>query len=96
VHGDNAGPHTVENSRRKAYTARTFGVPSGEFAERVKNNPGASAVTVLPSIVAIQGGLPIKVGDDVVGAIGVSGAPGGEKDEACSKAAIDKVADLLK
>jgi uncharacterized protein GlcG (DUF336 family) len=47
-------------------------------------------------VIAIQGGLPIKVGDEVIGAVGVSGAPGGEKDEACSKAGIDKIADQLK
>ena len=48
------------------------------------------------TVIAAQGALPIKVGDDVIGAIGVSGAPGGDKDEVCAKAAIDKVADQLK
>jgi uncharacterized protein GlcG (DUF336 family) len=50
----------------------------------------------LTGIIAAQGALPIKVGDDVIGAVGVSGAPGGEKDEVCAKAGIDKVADQLK
>ena len=50
----------------------------------------------LPDVIALQGALPIKVGDEVVGAVGVSGAPGGDKDEACAKAGIDKVADQLK
>ena len=95
VRGDNTGPHTMENSLRKAYTARTFRIASGEFAERVKANPTTGAV-FLTNVAAAQGALPIKVGDDVIGAIGVSGAPGGEKDEVCSKAGIDKVADLLK
>jgi uncharacterized protein GlcG (DUF336 family) len=95
VRGDNTGPHTMENSLRKAYTARTFRITSGEFADRVKANPTTGAV-FLTNIAAAQGALPIKVGDDVIGAIGVSGAPGGEKDEVCSKAAIDTVADLLK
>jgi hypothetical protein len=55
-----------------------------------------SAVSVhLSNIIAFQGALPIKVGDDVIGAAGASGAPGGEKDEACVKAALDKVADQL-
>ena len=95
VRGDGAPPHTMENSQRKAYTARTFRIPSGEFAQRVKDNPTISAVH-LTGVIAAQGALPIKVGDEVIGAVGVSGAPGGEKDEACSKAGIDKVADQLK
>ena len=95
LRGDNASPHTVENSQRKAYTARTFRVPSGEFAQRVKDNPTNGAVH-LTGIMAAQGALPIKVGDEVIGAVGVSGAPGGEKDEACAKAGLDKVADQLK
>jgi len=95
VRGDGAAPHTMENSQRKAYTARTFRIPSGEFVQRVKENPTTGAVH-LSGIIAAQGALPIKVGDDVIGAVGVSGAPGGDKDEACSKAGIDKVADQLK
>jgi len=95
LHGDDAPPHTMENSQRKAYTARTFRISSGEFAQRVKDNPTSGAVH-LTGIVAAQGALPIKVGDEVIGAVGVSGAPGGEKDEACAKTGIDKVADQLK
>ncbi len=95
VRGDGAPPHTMENSQRKAYTARTFRTPSGEFAQRVKDNPTLGAVH-LTGIIAAQGALPIKVGDEVIGAVGVSGAPGGEKDEACAKAGIDKVADQLR
>jgi uncharacterized protein GlcG (DUF336 family) len=95
VRGDGAPPHTTENSQRKAYTARTVRIPSGEFAQRVKDNPSISAVH-LTGVIAAQGALPIKVGDDVIGAVGVSGAPGGEKDEACAKTGIDKVADQLK
>ena len=95
VHGDNAPPHTLENSQRKAYTARSFRISSGEFAQRVKDNPTLGAVH-LSGIIAAQGALPIKVGDEVIGGVGVSGAPGGEKDEGCAKAGIDKIADQLK
>jgi uncharacterized protein GlcG (DUF336 family) len=95
LRGDNTGPHTMENSFRKAYTSRTFRVPSGEIAERLKQNPQLPLIH-LSNVVAAQGALPIKVGDEVIGAIGVSGAPGGEKDEVCSKAGIDKVAAELK
>ncbi len=95
LRGDNASPHTFENSMRKAYTARTFRVPSGEIAKRLKENPQFAAIH-LANVIATEGALPITVGDDVIGAVGVSGAPGGEKDEACARAAIDRAADQLK
>jgi uncharacterized protein GlcG (DUF336 family) len=95
LRGDNAPPHTMENSQRKAYTARTFRVTSGEFTKRVKDNPTFGAVH-LTGVIAAQGAIPIKVGDDVIGAVGVSGAPGGDKDEACAQTGLDKVADQLK
>jgi uncharacterized protein GlcG (DUF336 family) len=84
LRGDEAPPHTIENSQKKAYTSRTFRIPSGEFAQRVKDNPTTGAVH-LTGVVAAQGALPIKVGDEVIGAAGVSGAPGGEKDEGRSR-----------
>jgi uncharacterized protein GlcG (DUF336 family) len=95
VRGDDANPHTFENSMRKAYTARTTRSPSGALVDRVKADPNLGLVH-LTNVIAIQGGLPIKVGDEVIGAAGASGAPGGEKDEACVKAGLDKVADQLK
>lgn len=95
LRGDGSSPHTLENSQRKAYTARTFKSPSGEFAQRVKDNPTTGAVH-LSGVIAVQGGLPILAGGEVIGGIGVSGAPGGDKDEACAKAGIDKIAAALK
>src|SRR5262245_54157291 len=95
VRGDGTGPHTMENSFRKAYTSRTFRSPSGDFEKRVKDNP-TIGLAHLSNVVGSQGALPIKVGDDVIGAAGASGAPGGEKDEACIKAGLDKIADQLK
>ena len=92
--GDNTGPHTMDNSYRKAYTSRTFRVPSGEIVRRLKENPQLSLVT-LPNVVAGEGAIPIMIGNDVVGAAGASGAPGGEKDAACIQAGIDKVKDQL-
>jgi uncharacterized protein GlcG (DUF336 family) len=94
VRGDNTGPHTIENSFRKAYTARTFRGPSGALVDRLKADPTLGLVH-LTNVIANQGALPIKVGEDIIGAAGASGAPGGEKDEACVKAALDKVADQL-
>jgi uncharacterized protein GlcG (DUF336 family) len=95
VRGDDANPHTMENSLRKAYTARTTRAPSGALVDRVKAEPTLGLVN-LTNVIAIQGALPIKVGDEVIGAAGASGAPGGEKDEACVKAGLDKIADRLK
>ena len=95
IRGDNTGPHTMENSMRKAYTARTFRIPSGDMVTRVKNDPTLGLIH-LSNVIANQGALPIKIGDETIGAVGASGAPGGEKDEVCVKAGIDKVADQLK
>jgi uncharacterized protein GlcG (DUF336 family) len=95
LRGDNASPHTFENSLRKAFTSRTFRVASGEYAKRTQQ-PGGNGSMFLTGVIAAQGGLPIMVGNDVIGAVAVSGSPGGDKDEACSKAGIDKVADDLK
>jgi uncharacterized protein GlcG (DUF336 family) len=95
IRGDNTGPHTFENSFRKAYTARTFRSPSGALADRLKADPTLGLIH-LTNVIANQGALPIKIGEEVIGAVGASGAPGGEKDEACVKAGIEKVADQLK
>ena len=95
IRGDGTGPHTMENSFRKAYTARTFRIPSGDMVKRVEKTPTLGLIH-LSNVIANQGALPIIVGGDTIGAIGASGAPGGEKDEACVKAGIDKVADQLK
>jgi len=95
LRGDGTGPHTMENSFKKAFTARTFRIPSGEMEERLKKNPQMGA-QYLTGFTTARGALPIKVGDDVIGAAGVSGAPGGEKDEACVQTGLDKVKDQLK
>ena len=95
VRGDGTGPHTMENSFKKAFTARTFRIPSGEMEKRLKDNPQMGA-QYLTGFTTARGALPIKIGDDVVGAAGVSGAPGGEKDEACVQTGLDKVKDQLK
>ena len=95
IRGDGTGPHTMENSFKKAFTARTFRIPSGEMEERLKKNPQMGA-QYLTGFTTARGALPIKVGDEVIGAAGVSGAPGGEKDEACVQTGLDKVKDQLK
>ena len=94
VRGDGTNPHTMEFSR-KAYTARTRGQTSLEFM-KLTSDPANAYLRQIPNVVAVGGGVPIKVGNEVIGAAGASGAPGGEKDEACILAGIAKVADALK
>jgi uncharacterized protein GlcG (DUF336 family) len=94
LRGDDTGPHTMENSFKKAFTARTFRIASGEMEERLKKNPQMGA-QYLTGFTTARGALPIKIGDEVIGAAGVSGAPGGEKDEACVQTGLDKVKDKL-
>jgi uncharacterized protein GlcG (DUF336 family) len=96
LRGDGASPHTMENSRRKAYTSNTFRVPSADYAKRMADGDAVvRQQATLPNVIAIAGALPIKVGDEVIGAAGVSGSPGGN-DEPCVQAGLDKVKDLLK
>jgi len=95
LRADGSAPHTAELARRKAYTARTFRRSSLEWAKR-SEEPAFAGQRSLADVIALGGGLPIAVGDDTIGGVGVSGAPGQEKDEACARAALAKVADQLK
>jgi uncharacterized protein GlcG (DUF336 family) len=95
VRGDGTSPHTMEFSRLKAYTSRTRGQTSLEFM-KVTSDPASAYLRQIPNTVAAGGGVPIKVGNEVIGAAGASGAPGGEKDEACILAGIAKVEAALK
>ena len=95
IRGDGTNPHTMEFGRLKAYTARTRGQTSLEF-KNLTDKPENAYLKQIPNVVAVGGGVPIKVGNEVIGAVGVSGAPAGEKDEVCANAGIAKVADSLK
>jgi len=95
MRADNASPHTMENARRKAYTAMTFKQPTAEYAKKLNDgNPVIRQQVTLPNVIAIPGGQPIKVGNEVIGGIGVSGSPGVDDD--CVAAGLDKVKDELK
>ncbi len=95
IRGDNAGPHTMENARRKAYTAMAFRVSTTDYAKRfADNNPTVRQQVTLPNVIAIPGGLPIKSGNEVIGGAGASGSPG--VDEPCVQAGLDKAATQLK
>ena len=91
-----AAHHTVELAQRKAYTSRVFRQTTRAFSQRLLDNPISRGLGTTTGVVATLGGLPIKLGEETIGGIGVSGAPGGENDEACAQAGLDKVADLLR
>lgn len=95
LQGDGASPHNIELARRKAYTALTFQRTSAEWAQRTETN--LSGQRMLTDVIPLAGGVPIKVGEETIGGVGLSGAPmGGAQEEACAKAGIAKVADQLR
>jgi uncharacterized protein GlcG (DUF336 family) len=93
---EQATPQILEMARRKAYTSRMFRIPSSEFQKRTAE-PGSAVAAQrdLTDILALGGGMPIRIGDDTIGAVGSAGSTQ-EQDEACAKAGIDHVAHLLK
>ncbi len=96
LRGDGASPHTIENSRRKAYTANTFRTDTAVYAKRLNDgDPVVRQQVTLPSVIAIGGGLPIKAGEEVIGGAAISGSPSGN-DEVCVQAGLDKAKDLLR
>ncbi|MES5047101.1 heme-binding protein [Rhizobium nepotum] len=88
---DMAGSHTVEAARAKAFTSASSRIPTGMMAENIQKNPGAAQMVSIPGFLVLAGGVPIKIGDETIGAIGIGGAPGGNLDEACALEALDKV-----
>jgi uncharacterized protein GlcG (DUF336 family) len=95
--GDGAPGMTTQIGVRKAVTAVTFGKSSGAVGEQAKTDKAlADRIAGDPKLITWAGGLPLQVGDQVIGAIGVSGAPGGDKDEACAAPAVAKIQSRLK
>ena len=95
LRGDGAGIHTVDASRRKAYTALSMRSSTLQLDERVRNTPAATGIRDIDQLLVLAGGLPISVANDVIGGIGVGGAPAGHLDEACAQAGVDKIKDRL-
>jgi uncharacterized protein GlcG (DUF336 family) len=94
MRGDEASPHTMENARRKAYTAMTFKQTTADYAKKLNDgNPVIRQQVTLPNVIAIPGGVPIKAGDVVIGGVGASGSPGFDDD--CVNAGLDAVKDQL-
>ena len=96
IRGDGTGPHTLSTSRRKAFTALTFKATTIATIDRVAKNPGSANLKDISGVLLLGGGVPIKVGNEVVGAVGVSGAPGGDKDEACAMVGLKKIEGMLR
>ncbi len=97
IRDDRAGPHTLDSSLRKAYTSTSLGRPTGELVRIIAGNPASEGLRNMnEKILILAGGLPLKAGEELIGGIGVGGAPGGDKDEACAQAGLDKIKDRLK
>ena len=94
---DTAGPHTLDSSMKKAYTATSLGLSTGVLTKIVAAHPDAAGLKDMnEKILIMQGGLPIRAGAEVIGGIGVGGTPGGDTDEACARAGLEKIMDRLK
>ena len=92
---DNAGPHTLGSSQAKAYTSASAKNTTSAMMEGAQKNPAAANLVYIPGYLLLGGGVPIRVGNEVIGAVGVGGAPGGNLDEQCAMVALDKVKELL-
>ena len=98
--GDHSTIHTKDSSFRKAYTVVTLGPifkfdATSRFVELVAKSPAGQALVSLPDILPLAGGVAVKRGDEIVAALGVGGAPGGEKDEACAEAGVAKIRERV-
>lgn len=92
---DNAGPHTLASSERKAWTSASAKNATQAMMEGSQKNPAGANLVYLPGVLLLGGGVPVKSGNEVIGAVGVGGAPGGHLDEQCANAALEKVKGLL-
>jgi uncharacterized protein GlcG (DUF336 family) len=92
VRDERATTASVDSATGKAYASASFRAPSGNLGDGARTNPG---ILQMPRFVVLRGGLPISSGGEVVGAIGVGGAPGGDIDEGCARAGVDRIANHL-
>jgi uncharacterized protein GlcG (DUF336 family) len=100
VRDEGAAPHTLEHSFRKAYTAVTYRMTSADYGKRAAESKGAAiGPQLLPGITTAAGGVPVKLGNATIGAVGVSGTPasagGGGGDAKCAEAGIARIAKDL-
>ena len=90
-----AGPHTPETARRKAWTAVSFRTDTLEMNQLTKEGTSLSAVRFVSDALMVGGGVPVESAGSVVGGIGVSGAPGGDMDDACARVGIEAITEKL-
>lgn len=95
LRADGAGPHTLDSSRRKAYTAASMREGTSKLLEIVQKNPGAATLPMIDGLLILGGGMPIRAGEEVIGGIGIGGAPGGHLDDQCAEAGISKIRERL-
>ena len=95
VRGDGAGAHSLDSALDKAFTAASFKNDTLALSERAKGEDSIAPLAKLPHVMFFGGGVPIKLGDEVIGAVGAAGAPGAKLDDACARAGIDKIKDRL-
>lgn len=89
---DGAGPHTIDSSRKKAYTSASMKEPTAKLAELVAKMPAVQGLQHMNDhMLLLGGGLPIKIDGQLVGGIGVGGAPGGHLDTACAQAGLSSI-----
>ncbi len=94
---DGTSPHTVESSRRKAFTASLFRSSTADLAARTARDPAAANLEdITDGLLFLGGGLPIRAGEDVIGGIGVGGAPRAEADQVCAQAGLETIGDRLR
>lgn len=93
---DNAGPHTLAASQQKAYTSASARNNTLAMMEGAQKNPAAANLVNIPGFLLLGGGVPVRAGNDIIGAVGIGGAPGGHLDEQCAVAALEQVKDQLK
>ena len=89
---DGAGPHTIESSRKKAFTSATLKRPTSDLADMIAKNPALQGLRDMDdNVLMLGGGLPIEMNGEMVGEIGVGGAPGAHLDDACAQAGLDAI-----
>jgi uncharacterized protein GlcG (DUF336 family) len=96
LRANSANPHNADLARRKAYTARTFGITSMEFARRTAGGAELAGQRELVDVIPLGGGVPIMIGTERIGGIGVSGGPSQEADEKCAQAGVIAAANFLR
>ncbi len=90
LRANGAGAHTPESSRRKAYTAVSLRNSTSAVLQATQTNPGAANLVFIPEFLILAGGVTIRAGNEVIGAVGVGGAPSGQFDEQCAEAGLAK------